>query len=419
MTSPLPGAPLADVDDLVDTIPMCVWRHRSLCFGSVLPLVFPRFRHASGDGAPNKALAGTVGMGFENTHELRNWFDDRGILSCMTAPEVSATLSDKLNLINISETTGIRIPRSMVQAAGEPCDPSIAFDMFQSDIVVVQKRADNLVGRGTKVASTDDELRRIVREWSSHPVKISAFIPGIPLTLSGTVLDNDVLVTAMSLQLVGLPELTGINTAHCGNQLIDDSELPSAAVVNARSLFTAVGREAERRGFRGQLGIDFILQRDASPVLIEINSRMQAVSSLISWLELSNGLAPQPVVQVLSAIAPMDSFESIPANIQPLSQVAVASSTATVVRNDLRPGRYVLDNDTLVWLDATFDVSRLSEDEAIVWPFRETGEEVSAGGRLAMVQYNRAVSAVSESPTLLPHVSAWISAIRAAMTGVR
>jgi hypothetical protein len=53
--------------------------------------------------------------------------------------------------------------------------------------LVVQRRVNNLSGKGTRLVTCQEELDATLDGWRGEQLRVPHFLPGIPLTVSGCV----------------------------------------------------------------------------------------------------------------------------------------------------------------------------------------------------------------------------------------
>ena len=139
---------------------------------------------------------------------------------------------------------------------------------------------------------------------------IQEFISGVPVSVSVISTKQSVVAVAVNEQLIGVPWLTGLPFAYCGN--ITPYETPYA-----EKLCDMAEELILKLGLVGSNGVDFLLT-DNGPVVIEVNARFQGSMDSVELAtginlfdahvkafagELSQGLHVRPEIKQFAARA--------------------------------------------------------------------------------------------------------------------
>ena len=213
----------------------------------------------------------------------------------LSPSEIVRSAGDKIRLLAFATAAGVPTAAATVIHA---LDEATAARAWRGMPVVVQRPENDLTGDGTRLIENRTQLAALGIEWQGFDVKISEYRHGLPLTVSGCVMPGETLVSGISHQLVGIRRVTKVWGADCGNQLLDDDELPAAVVSACRTACARLGDELRNIGFLGMFGLDVLADGSAVRV-IEVNPRIQGVSSLINSAERDAGLLPLPGAHVL------------------------------------------------------------------------------------------------------------------------
>lgn len=130
-------------------------------------------------------------------------------------------------------------------------------------------------GNGTSIVRNNQDLKRLKNEIYS----ISGYVKNTPLNITIVIGVNDILLLPISVQLI-----TQLNHGFCyvGGDFIASQRLSSKIVSKINKYSLAIGKHVKNMGYRGILGIDYLLCNDGKLVFMEINPRYQASSFLIS-----------------------------------------------------------------------------------------------------------------------------------------
>jgi ATP-grasp domain len=340
------------------------------------------------DVLPAGGAARTVVLGFRVDDMMLAWAARHGATLAMPPPGLTARLGDKTRLPAITREAGVGVPQAVVRRSVSALDAGALWDELGAGLGVVQLAENDLTGAGTRRVGDAAELAAILENWAGRDVKLAEYVEGVPITVSAVVTRDTVIVSGVSYQIVGYPELTPLWAAHCGNQLIGDTQLPPGMGTAARQACLRVGAVLRRAGFRGMLGIDVIATCDRL-VVLEINPRVQSVSSLLNAAELDAGLLPSPLLHALSflpgsVVPPAHGRSALP----PFGHLVVSAQAPGKVTALPAAGAHVLTaaapGSTVTGQPAP--LGSLRSDEALVWPMTAAGAAARRADRLYAVQ---------------------------------
>lgn len=132
--------------------------------------------------------------------------------------------------------------------------------------------------RNTVVKNEDEHLLFFENHDASEYI-VQEFISGIPCSASLVSTGEEVSVISMNEQLIGVPWLTGLPFAYCGNITPFNSQYNDLMMEYAKDI-------ALESGLLGSNGVDFIVS-DKGPYVIEVNPRFQGS---LDTVELATGI---------------------------------------------------------------------------------------------------------------------------------
>ncbi|WP_445475734.1 ATP-grasp domain-containing protein [Methanococcoides methylutens] len=211
-----------------------------------------------------------LGSGFEEM--------DLGDQSCKILnndPVTMKQVSDKSSLAKELESLEIPHPLSgNVEEADEIGYP----------LMVKPKSAGG--GRLNRIVHNEDELNTILEEitkldptLTSVDIMVQEFLSGFPASVSLIADGTCAVPIAANEQLIGVPWLSGLPFAYCGN--ITPYRTPYTP-----QMYDISEKIASEFGLIGSNGVDFLLT-DAGPVVIEVNARLQGS---LDTVEMATGL---------------------------------------------------------------------------------------------------------------------------------
>jgi hypothetical protein len=409
----------AVVDEIhwLDRSPFLAASARS-CFrdgrGPEVHVVSP-LSNADGDGLGTPAArAVCVAFAPEHGPSAREWAAARALPLLAPDPAVSAFAADKLNALAIFAEADIETPEFVrVPPHGRAAARQYWPDAWEA--VVVQRRENNLIGRGTRFARNHDELQECLDAWAGRELRVGRYVDGPSVTVTACVAGNTMIVSAVSHQLVGIPGLTTVWGAHCGNQLVAPTDLPEGAYEAIRTAAARVGDQLRRRGYRGVFGLDLVLKRNR-PLAIEINPRFQTVVSLVQAAEQRAGLLPCLGLHVLACLLPELPVQTLVAPMPTLGQLVVHAGQDRQLGALPESGTYRLEHGAPVPGESRC-LADLPAGHALLWAQAQPGAQVHEGDELVLIQLAEAVATLQAHPRLTPAASDWVTAVSACVEG--
>jgi hypothetical protein len=149
-------------------------------------------------------------------------------------------------------------------------------------------------------------------------------------------------------------------------------------------------------------GIDAIITEDGV-VVLEINPRVQSVTSLLSAAELGAGLLPSPLLHLVDFLA--GTAFSPAAGTAAQASGRVSALPASGVHRITTPGL-----PSVFVTSETPPLGALASGEALVWPMAGLDEWVNRGDRLFVVQTPGPVLDCPQG-TLTERASTWLAAL--------
>ena len=191
---------------------------------------------------------------------------DHNSFSCpvlASSPDAMQKASNKLYLSKRLEALGIPHPR---------CYSPEELDAIEYPVMV--KPASGGGGIFNRVAQEQkellailDELSRLDPEFTEETIVIQDFLEGTPSSVSLLSTKNEALSVAVNEQLIGIPWLSRLPFAYCGNITPFRTEQAEQMEAFAEELVLEFK-------LLGSNGVDFLVS-EKGPVVLEINPRFQ------------------------------------------------------------------------------------------------------------------------------------------------
>jgi hypothetical protein len=164
-------------------------------------------------------------------------------------------------------------------------------------------------GRGTFFVKSDSDYQRVLKilkegTWRGIEIQSAAihkFMDGIPASLALCLTRHGILFSGLQRQLIDLPYCgdmpeNGIFCGHSWGETGWSSHVQAEAVRQAR----LIGEYLAAIGYKGILGIDFLINRDNKQVYpLECNPRFTGAFPMLSQLQLRHNIIPMDVFHML------------------------------------------------------------------------------------------------------------------------
>lgn len=320
-------------------------------------------------------------------------------------------IADKTKLPEILEAAKVPIIPNQILLSANSSDSDFYWDFFDSNSLVVQEPENNLTGRGTHLIESREHLRNCLLNLEGTSLKLTKYIPGRLVTISACATKKAIFTSYLSIQLVGIFHLTECWAAHCGNELIDEDDLSREEVAAIRNICEQIGIELVKMGFTGLFGLDLVISANGVPYVLEINPRIQSVSSLVNATEIEREKIPLQIIHIIDSCNPeilvstKDSFlpKQIGCN---FSQIVVThKGSCQLIQQNLTAGiyQYQIESSKLELISVGADMFSLADSsQLLITPFCSRGEIISSGQRMMFIQ--RRGRMTDKNGSLLPEI---------------
>ena len=164
-------------------------------------------------------------------------------------------------------------------------------------------------GRGTFFLRSETEFKDLLerleeRVWRGvrlESASLRRFIEGVPASVALCVTGKGVLSSRVQIQMIDLPYCRGVTERgiFCGHSW-SDFQWPQHLREEIHSQTLPIGEEMRQRGYRGILGIDFVIERESGRVYpLEMNPRLTGAFPMLSQLHIGAGVIPMEVFHIL------------------------------------------------------------------------------------------------------------------------
>ncbi|MCB0217163.1 MAG: ATP-grasp domain-containing protein [Caldilineae bacterium] len=291
---PAPSSEAADTSDAADTSEDADGERGHSTLSLLADARFARWLDTlAGGGQPNILV-------FKSSYQLEQQCEARGWRLLAPRAGLARRWENKVAFRSIAE--GLGLP----QAPGLIFDPARERYANLSDRLgrrFVVQAPHGYSGARTWLVDDDEALARALDGLRARRLRATAFVEGLPLTLTACVTAQGVAVSSPFCQVTGTANLTRHALGSCGN---DWSTARGLGLEKPRfnRIAERIGTALAEEGYRGVFGIDFVLPPSGEPVVIEVNPRLVASIALHAQLELAEGRLPLLARHLLAHLEP-------------------------------------------------------------------------------------------------------------------
>ncbi|WP_235283156.1 ATP-grasp domain-containing protein [Methanosarcina sp. 2.H.A.1B.4] len=203
---------------------------------------------------------------------------DPGSFPCpvlASCPDAAKEASNKLHLAKKLEALGMPHPH---------CYSPEELDSIEYPVILKPASGGggifNRVARNRQeLLSALEELSRLDPEFAEKEVVIQEFLEGIPSSVSLLSTNNQALSVAVNEQLIGMPWLSKLPFAYCGN-------ITPFRTAHAEEMEALAEELVLELGLLGSNGVDFLVT-EKGPVVLEVNPRFQGS---LDTIEMATGM---------------------------------------------------------------------------------------------------------------------------------
>lgn len=277
------------------------------------------------------------------------------------------------------------------------------------DVFLVQEQ-NGTSGFGTYFVRSREEFLSLNIFEKNKKLLISKYVGTTCINIHGLVANKEVYVSAPSVQVTGVSELTTNWAGYCGNDFGAASLFSREILCKIRELTKRIGYWLRNEGYFGLFGLDMIVQGQEVFVL-EVNPRMQGSTWLLSELELKLNLVPFVIYHLIQTLLEKDLLKSFDFDEKILENAQCYPNGAFVIIHNtenlpvkicqpMKGGIYALEKNTLKLCSTKFDFVSMREDEVLFFGIAIAGFSVKPGAVLArFASNNRLVESDGRSMT--------------------
>ncbi|MFW6134338.1 MAG: ATP-grasp domain-containing protein [Elusimicrobiota bacterium] len=120
---------------------------------------------------------------------------------------------------------------------------------------------------------------------------LEKYLKGYSVNINAVVGEEDVYMSPVSVQLIGINSITNGDFSFGGNDFSSASEIPIKIKTKIFKYTEKIGLWMKNKGFKGMMGIDYIIY-DSDVFPVEINPRFQNSTSLLNILQIEKEEVP-------------------------------------------------------------------------------------------------------------------------------
>lgn len=224
-----------------------------------------------------------------------------GVVVANAPALIARRIENKSHFNRDVAAAGLPLPPAMVGIAG--ADLLEAAAELPSPFVF--QLAHGFSGEHTHPAASLEELAELLRRFAGRACRVAQRVDGTPVTVTGVIAHDRVLVGQACVQLTGLPSLTPYPLGSCGNDY--SKPAPEAEAIHQLALRAAEWLRGQ--GHLGIFGLDLVVGPDGTIWCIEVNPRLVASVPLFDLSARDRG-EPGILRLHLASFGLADAFES-------------------------------------------------------------------------------------------------------------
>ncbi len=146
-------------------------------------------------------------------------------------------------------------------------------------------------GKKTHLVENFDMYNDLKNTYPDEPVIIEKYIKGYSMNINAVIGAGDSFISGLSLQIIGRNSLVNGKFGFCGNDFTSAGLLENEIKNKVYSATTQIIQWMSQWGYRGMMGIDFIIS-EGIVYPVEINPRFQNSTSILTLLEIEKNIVP-------------------------------------------------------------------------------------------------------------------------------
>jgi hypothetical protein len=211
---------------------------------------------------------------WKSSAQVERIAQELGVLVANSPALIARRIENKSHFSRSAPGAGLPVPPTRTGIAG-PELLQAARDLARP---LVFQLAHGFSGEQTYLAESEAELAELIQRFDGRSCRVAEQVVGTPVTVTGVIAPDRVLVGPACLQLTGLPSLTPHILGSCGNDY--GRAVPEADAVHQVALNAA--QWLRLQGHLGIFGLDLVVGSPGTIWCIEINPRLVASVPLFS-----------------------------------------------------------------------------------------------------------------------------------------
>jgi hypothetical protein len=191
-----------------------------------------------------------------------------GILVANAPALIARRIENKSHFNRDAAAAGLPLPPARVGVAGAELLRAAA----ELSGPFVFQLAHGFSGQHTYPATSLGELAELFQRFAGRACRVAQQVAGTPVTVTGVIAADRLLVGQACVQLTGVPSLTPHPLGSCGN----DYSKPAPQANEVHRLALRAAEWLRRRGHVGIFGLDLVVASDGTIWCIEVNPRLVA-----------------------------------------------------------------------------------------------------------------------------------------------
>lgn len=269
--------------------------------------------------------------------------------------------------------------RDKLEELSIPVIPGLTGFLKESDYTqMINRFGKNLIikypvsSSGQKIHSVEHErdYSGLQSIYPNSPVIIERFLDGYSVNINGIVREDENIITAISLQVIGNNSIVSKRFGFGGNDFSSAILIDKKIKREIYSVTEKIMQWMSSWGYRGIMGIDLLIW-DNKVYPVEINPRFQNSTSLLTLLEIEHGIIPAVCFHLAEFNNDLDTGAEYASGIYDSfygSQLILHNlqDCEVTVTKYVQPGVYRFDKGQLSFIRKGYSLLECENDEEFV-----------------------------------------------------
>jgi len=204
-------------------------------------------------------------------------------------PDINKRFELKISQYNSLKTLNSCFPKTIISTLNDTTYSKLKNKLGEK--MVIQYNRGH-TGNNTFFIENDKDFAKQKKKFRNRLARIAQFVEGDVYTLNACITRFGIIYGGISYQITGVEGLTSKKGGTIGNDWKYPEKIPPKNVKKMKEILLKLEKEMLSSGYRGMLGVDFIITPKQKIYLIEINARQPASTPMHTKLMLNEEFIP-------------------------------------------------------------------------------------------------------------------------------